>query len=129
MRTLTDPIDVLEEGNAIPSTSNCETSTFWDFLDKAKQQEAPENQFEKKMKQYLAEATIDRKLCPLVYWKEKRQVFPVLSVKAQFSLGIPITAVPSERHWSDAGNTITTRRESLNPETFRELVFLRNCLK
>ena len=110
-------------------TSNCETSTFWDFLDKAKRQEAPENQFEREMNEYLAEATIDRKLFPLVYWKEKRQVFPVLSVKAQFLLGIAATAVPSERHWSDAGNIITTRRESLNPETFRELVFLRSCFK
>ena len=50
------------------------------------------------MNQYLAEATIDRKRCPLVYWKEKRRVFPVLGVKAQFLLGIPATADPSERH-------------------------------
>ena len=50
----------------------------------------------------------------MVYWKEKRQVFPFLSVKAQFLFGISATAVLSE--------------------TFRELVFFEklhklNCSK
>ena len=59
----------------------------------------------------------------LVFWKE-RQVFPFLSVNAQFLRGIPATATAVLVN--DIGPIQAT---SPRKETFRELVVLRSCIK
>ena len=38
-------------------------------------------------------------------------------------------SAPSERVWSDGGNTVTSARESLLPDTFRMLMFIRSNRK
>ena len=78
---------------------------------------------------YLRDPPIDRQKTPLTWWGEKANLFPNLAPKAQMLLPIAATVVPSERHRSDAGNTITNRRESKHPETLCELLFLRIVLK
>ena len=85
--------------------------------------------FDNEWNAYLVEPVINRTDCPLRWWNANKSRFPKLAMRAQGILAIPATTVPSERHWLDSDNLFTARRDSLAPETYRELVFLRSCLK
>lgn len=66
---------------------------------------------------------------PLDWWKTKREMFPILSILAQKYLGIPATSVASERLFSDAGNHITAKRNSLNPNLLAKMLFLKRNMQ
>ena len=71
---------------------------------------------------------IERDSCPLSWWKGYKDRFSIFTLDAQGLLCIPGTAVPSERHWSAAGNIVPGRRKSFSPELIRELLFLKTFL-
>ena len=91
--------------------------------------EQNEDSFDNEWNASVSEPVINRTDCPLRRWNDNKSRFPKLTLRAQGLLAIPARAVPSGRHCSDSKNIITARRESLAPETYRELVFLRSCLK
>ena len=62
---------------------------------------------------------------PLEWWKAKQEIFPILSIIAKKYLGISATFVASERLFSDAGNHITAKRNSLDPGLLEKMVFLK----
>ena len=66
---------------------------------------------------------------PLDWWKAKREIFPILSIIAQKYLGIPATSVASERLFSDTGNHITAKRNSLDPGLLGKMVFLKRNMQ
>jgi hAT family C-terminal dimerisation region len=66
---------------------------------------------------------------PLDWWRVKREIFPILSLLAQKYLGIPATSVSSERLFSDAGNHITAKRNSLDPDLLGKIVFLKRNMQ
>ena len=47
---------------------------------------------------------------------------------AQKYLGVVATSVPSERLFSTAGNVVTAKRSTLEPENVEKLVFLHDNL-
>jgi hypothetical protein len=60
------------------------------------------------------------------YWQRKGFEYPILSRMARDFLRIPATSAPSERVFSDSGNTITKKRCKLAPESIRYVVCLRS---
>ena len=102
---------------------------FWSVFERFKKQklfsrlEENKDSCDNQWNAYLAEPVINRTDCHLRWWNDNKSRFPKLALRAQRLLAIPVTAVLSRRHWSDSGNLITAGRESLAPETYRELVF------
>lgn len=66
---------------------------------------------------------------PLDWWRAKREIFPILSLLAQKYLGVPATSVSSERLFSDAGNHITAKRNSLDPDLLGKMIFLKRNMQ
>lgn len=66
---------------------------------------------------------------PLDWWRAKQEIFPILSLIAQKYLSIPATSVASERLFSDAGNHITAKRNSLSPGLLGKMVFLKRNMQ
>ena len=60
----------------------------------------------------------------LDFWKSQSTSLPKLSALAQKVLGAPAGSSPSERLFSNAGNTFTVKRTSLSSEKLDDLLFL-----
>lgn len=79
------------------------------------------------LQKYLDQDTVefDPKRDIIEWWREKRSVFPALSLVARDYLATQPTSVSSERAFSSCGHVITDTRTRLHKETVRELM----CLK
>ena len=88
-----------------------------------------EDNFLRELETFLKEPVINRQDCPIQFFEQNGNKFPSLIQCAKILLSIPATAAPSERVWSDGGNTVTSARESLLPDTFRMLMFIRSNRK
>ena len=65
---------------------------------------------------------------PLMWWKEHAAQFPYLSQLARRYLAMPATSASVERLFSVAGQVVTAKRASLDPETVTLLVFLHEAI-
>jgi len=65
----------------------------------------------------------------LSWWRCKgKDLFPILARVVWSTLCIPTSNAMSENNFSDAGNTLTKKRNRLKPRTINNLMFLRsNC--
>ena len=61
---------------------------------------------------------------PLVWWRVHEKSYPTVAKLAKKYLAVPATEVASERIFSTAGNTVTKKRASLDPDTVDQIVFL-----
>ena len=61
---------------------------------------------------------------PLLWWKQNTYNYPLLSALAAQVLVGQATSVPAERAFSLAGNTVTAKRNRLDPENVNMLMFL-----
>lgn len=61
---------------------------------------------------------------PLIFWKGNEHIYPRLSKLAKQYLSMPATSVPVERLFSVAGELISKKRNSLNPENANLLLSL-----
>jgi len=63
----------------------------------------------------------------LSWWRRKgKDVFPILVQVMRSTLCIPASSAMSENNFSDAGNTLTKKRNRLKPRTINNLMFLRS---
>ena len=73
--------------------------------------------------QYLSEPNIPRTECPLSWWIDNRHGYPLLAEVARRLLGIPATAVSSERLFTKEGDRVMEKRNALSSSPDRaELV-------
>lgn len=62
----------------------------------------------------------------MMWWKKNEDDFPILSKVARSVLAIPASSAKSESNFSDAGNTITDKRNALGPHRVNDMLFLRS---
>ena len=83
----------------------------------------PENPVEAEVNRYFMDQG-DKSGDPLLWWKNREVLYPILSKLAKKYLAIPASSVPSERIFSLAGNLVTKKRVNLLPENVDLLIFL-----
>ena len=78
------------------------------------------------VRQYVNEVYISRRDNPLLWWKNRVNVYIHLSKMAKAQLCMMATSVPYERVFSKCGQVISDRRSRLNPKHVNMIMFL-NC--
>lgn len=82
------------------------------------------------VEEYLKEDMISFNQCPLNWWLNKKNKYPILAKMARIYLAVPATSTSSERLFSDAGNLLSAKRSKMNSELFQHIMFLkRNAIK
>jgi hypothetical protein len=82
------------------------------------------------VEEYLKEDMIPFNQCPLNWWLNKKNKYPILAKMARIYLAVPATSTSSERLFSDAGNLLSAKRSKMNSELFQHIMFLkRNAIK
>ena len=87
-------------------------------------EETRENLVCVELENFVKEKNIPRNDDPLQWWRNNGVRYPHLAKLSRVVLGLPATATSSERVWSSAGNTVSARRQSLSPDSIRDVVFL-----
>ncbi|UYV73412.1 hypothetical protein LAZ67_10003097 [Cordylochernes scorpioides] len=104
-------------GPVAPEVRPVSASSIWKDFDAAVNQftaaQDPKANATIQVDKYLAEPIIDRRMDPLVWWHERKTIFPDLFLLMQKRLCIPATSVPCERLFSKAGNICTQKRSCL----------------
>lgn len=73
---------------------------------------------------YLNEPLLRRDENPLLWWSERKKVYPLLYEIMKRRLCIMATSVPCERIFSKAGQVVTNRRSRLDSKKISEILFL-----
>jgi hypothetical protein len=93
------------------------------------------NNVEKELENYLTSTVTmegDEKDDILSFWKQNKQLFPLIASIARDILAIPASNTSVERQFSSCKNTITDKRTKLGSEKLNKLIFLKknmNTLK
>lgn len=74
----------------------------------------------------MKEGDQNSRLGILLWWKSKASQWPILARAARSVLAIPASSSMSENNFSDSGNTVSKKRNSLKPSTLNTLMFLRS---
>jgi hypothetical protein len=85
------------------------------------QYEESQGEYEK----YFSLPTAPRQVDPFVWWNDRKDEFPIMSILAKKYLCINATSLPSERLFSDVGNHITPRRNKLSHDIISKVLFLK----
>lgn len=110
-----------ETQQPIPSTSSGTPDDLLGFLD-VPDVSTPLSNSLIDVRQYLEKPVIDRKECPITYWRYNNNKLKEL---AMLYLCIPASSVPSERIFSKAGQILTERRNRLKEKRLNELLFIK----
>jgi len=128
-----------EPQNELASSSQNEHfDEFWSTFDSQPLHQKPKRSrasdpikksIENELKIYLSLPRIERKSCPIMWWKTNGNRFPFLFEAAKKYQCMPATSVPSERVFSKAGNVITKKRTRLGKRTANMIITLNTNLK
>ncbi|KAJ8728544.1 hypothetical protein PYW07_006240 [Mythimna separata] len=111
----------VEETQPTPSKSSGTSNDLLGFLD-VPDVSTPLSNSLVDVRQYLEKPVIDRKECPVKYWRYTNNRLKEL---AMLYLCIPASSVPSERIFSKAGQILTERRNRLKDKRLNELLFIK----
>mgnify|MGYP000209209441 CR=1 FL=1 len=110
------------------STATIQKSSIWDEFDQSVKELVtlpnPKVAAIVEVDKYIQEPLLPRKENPLVWWSERRQIYPSLFALVKSRLPIVATSVPCERIFSKAGQTITERRNRLSGKRVEQILFL-----
>ncbi|KAL0830016.1 hypothetical protein ABMA28_003474 [Loxostege sticticalis] len=110
----------------VPTTSTTQSS-IWDEFDQEISQMTPDYAVAAgivEIDRYIQEKLLDRKSNPLIWWHERKLVYPLLYKYAIKRLHLIATSVPCERIFSKAGYTLNERRTRLRTKKLSQLLFI-----
>lgn len=121
-------VDAPQEEGASAEDPPSSQALFWEDFDTrvavAVTARNPTSDALMEMRGYLAEPLISRSEDPLAWWKTRQMVYEGLTAVVKARISIVATSVASERVFSKTGQIVTERRNRLNPEKVRQIVFL-----
>lgn len=79
--------------------------------------------------EYLQMEEVDIESDPFIWWYDREEKFPTLSLLAKKYLSVYACSTASERLFSDGGNLLTVKRTKTSPSLFRRLLFLKRNAK
>ena len=82
---------------------------------------------ERELKLYDLEGKISSTENPLLWWKGRKEKFPLLAQLARKYLAIQGTSTAAERVMSTMGNILTKKRLRMKQDLFNSLMFLSDC--
>lgn len=110
------------------NTSTMERSSIWDEYDQDFNKIVrPDNNSAAAIREfdkYLNEEYLERRKDPLVWWRERKNLYPCIYIYVLKRLCILATSVPCERIFSATGQIINDRRTLLKSDKVSSLVFL-----
>ena len=80
------------------------------------------------MQVYKAERRLKTDGCPLGWWREREDNYPLLSKLARKYLAVQATSTPAERVMSTLGLVLNSKRQSMRGDLFDEIMFLTDCV-
>ena len=86
------------------------------------------NQIQNELTRYIS-IPLEDKIEPLDWWYVQRKEYPILSRIARDYLVIQATSVASEQAFSIAGQTITSQRNRLDPDTAQASLCLKSWIQ
>jgi zinc finger BED domain-containing protein 1 (E3 SUMO-protein ligase ZBED1) len=119
-------------GNETLTVSQPTSSNIWEDFDKKVKRLCGANNPTAsaiiELNKYLQEPLLQRTEDPLIWWKERRMVYPRLYQIVTRRLCIMSTSVPCERTFSKAGQVLTQRRNRLTSSKVNQIMFLNHNL-
>ena len=115
-----------------PATSTSDDDFNLLFGQKKSQQQdnTAQKKVDKELDKYMKEDETDfRKDDPLLWWKEREMLYPLVAKLAKKYLAIPASTAPSERVFSVAKNILQKKRWNLLPSRLSKHIFLRKNSK
>ncbi|XP_034836848.2 zinc finger BED domain-containing protein 4-like isoform X2 [Maniola hyperantus] len=121
-----DTAAVGEEGTL--ESSIVDSLSIWDVMDsKLTSTNAPKTAEAKAREElglFLKEEVINRKLCPLTWWRNHKGVYPVLYKIFKIKCNIVVTSIPCERAFSKEGYILNNRKTCLATSKVPEIILL-----
>ncbi|CAH1107397.1 unnamed protein product [Psylliodes chrysocephalus] len=110
------------------SSSSSSKSLLWkNFDEKVQKIKTPNNPTAAaivEVEKYLNEPLIDRHEDPLLWWFQRKNIYPTLYELVKKRLCIMPTSVPCERIFSKTGQIVTEKRNRLRSSKTSEIIFL-----
>ena len=113
-----------EEAGSVVGTRNPVWKVFEEQAAASRSRNHPTINAFSELEQYFKLPILPRKEDPLVWWKQKSNVFPLIQNIAQVYFSVVATSVPSKQLFSKAGELISTRRNRIKPKNVKMMLFL-----
>jgi hypothetical protein len=123
-------LNLIEQNEDTPTPSASSSSLWAEFDQQVEKQKAVSNPTAAgiiKFDKYLNEPLIYRTQDPLMWWNQRKDVYPRLYELVKGRLCVLATS-PCERLFSKAGQTITSRRSRLSSSRTSQILFLNQHL-
>ena len=89
------------------------------------EENAPAAETQSELDLYLREGGIPLHGCPLLWWRERKDRYPVLFEMARVYLAVPASSAPSERVFSAAKLVLNDKRKQLLEGRLARLIFMK----
>lgn len=120
-----DPVE-----NQPPKLNNTESTSIWKDFDeitsKLQASSNPKVAARVEIDKYISEPLLTRTGDPILWWKERKSVYPTLFGIMLGRLCIPATSVPCERIFSKTGQICTEKRSRLTSKNVEKIIFVKH---